>query len=724
VVEDENFPRAGVAAREGLHAGFAFPVRLGGQTVGVVEFFSRGIRQPDHDLLRMFATVGGQMGQFMERKEAEEALRRSEERSRRQLLELEALYQTAPVGLALVDTDLRFVRINDTLAEINGVPVGRTLGRTVREVIPQIADTVESAYRQVLETGEPVLDFKVHGTTSGQPDVERDWVVSYYPLKDPGGRVSGVNCIVEDVTERNQSEEALRQSEARLSLALSAAGMTAWETDLKTGHTIGSESSEQLWGVRSGNVEEYTEQIHPDDLPSLMQVWKEAVERAGEYAAEYRVRRPDGERWYLSRGQVVVGQDGRPKKLLGVTVDVTPQKATEEALREADRRKDHFLAMLGHELRNPLAGIRNSLYLMKLRGTNDPVVRDAQDIAQRQTDLLARLVGDLVEGARVTSDKIELRKEPVDLTTVVNQAIEAVRPNLDARANQVSVALPPEPTHLLADPARLAQILTNLLNNAAKFTGPGGRVELSAERAGEEVLLRVKDNGIGISPELLPTIFDLFVQGDTSLDRSQGGLGIGLTLVKKLVGLHGGHVTASSPGLGQGSEFVVHLPALPAPPPKDLVGIGEPALKKGGGHRLLVVDDNADGAESLAMMLRLSGYEVRVAYDGPAALKLAAAWLPEAVLCDIGMPGMDGYEVGRRLRQLPGLESALLLALTGYGEPEQKERAREAGFAAHLVKPVDLNALYKALAELSRHTSGSSPPARSRSPASGAGKRS
>jgi CheY-like chemotaxis protein len=391
-----------------------------------------------------------------------------------------------------------------------------------------------------------------------------------------------------------------------------------------------------------------------------------------------------------------------PDGWVAVVIDVDDRKRIEETLREADRRKDRFLSMLAHELRNPLAGVQNSLQLMQMRGTDDPLVRQAQEIAQRQTGLLARLVDDLVDVARVTSDKITLRKEPLELAQVITHAAEAARPLLDARGHELSVQLPAEPLHLLADPARLGQILTNLLNNAAKYTDPGGRVTLSAERAGGEVVLRVRDTGVGISAELVPKVFDLFVQADTSLDRSQGGLGIGLTLVKKLAELHGGNVTASSPGPGRGSEFAVCLPALPALPPR--AGTAEPASDtksgSGNGRRVLVVDDNFDGAESLAMMLRLWGYAVRVAHDGPSALAVAEEWLPEAVLCDIGLPGMDGYEVARRLLRLQGMGAGLLVAVSGYGEQEHQRQARAAGFALHLVKPVLADALLDVLGQL------------------------
>jgi two-component system CheB/CheR fusion protein len=368
-----------------------------------------------------------------------------------------------------------------------------------------------------------------------------------------------------------------------------------------------------------------------------------------------------------------------------------------EALAEADRRKDEFLAMLGHELRNPLAPIRNAVQVLRRLGPPDPNLRRTTDLIDRQVQAMARLVDDLLDVSRITGGKIKLQREQVDLAAVVARGVETVRPLIDARGHALAVALPREPLRVEADATRLAQVVSNLLHNAAKYTEEGGHIWLTVERRLGEAWVRVRDDGLGIPTELLPQVFDLFTQGDRSLARSEGGLGIGLTLVKKLVELHGGGVEAHSEGPGRGSEFVVRLPVLPRQAPVE-VGAEPDGHTPVPPRRVLVVDDNVDAAESLALLLRVERHEVRTAHDGPTALHVAEAFRPEVVLLDIGLPRMDGYEVARRLRGQAGFQKALLVALTGYGQDEDRRRAEEAGFDAYLVKPADPAALHELLA--------------------------
>jgi signal transduction histidine kinase len=378
--------------------------------------------------------------------------------------------------------------------------------------------------------------------------------------------------------------------------------------------------------------------------------------------------------------------------------EVAQRRRAEEALTEADRRKDEFLAMLAHELRNPLAPIRNAVGLMRLTGVADPRLSWCRDVIDRQVAHLSRLVDDLLDVSRVTRGLIHLRSETVELAAVVNQAAETVRPMLEERRHVLAVALPAQPVCLRGDPTRLAQVFGNLLHNAAKFSDDGGRIALTAAREGGRVVVRVRDSGVGMAAEVLPHIFEPFTQGDRSLDRAQGGLGVGLTLVRRLVELHGGTVEAHSDGPGKGSEFVVRLAEAPAPAAPSPDGRRAPAAGPSpGGRRVLVVDDNGDAAESLALLLRLAGHEARVAHDGPGALKEAEAFPPDAVLLDIGLPGMDGYEVARRLRRLEGARSATLVAVTGYGQDDDLRRSKEAGFDHHLIKPVDPSTLYDLL---------------------------
>jgi PAS domain S-box-containing protein len=369
-------------------------------------------------------------------------------------------------------------------------------------------------------------------------------------------------------------------------------------------------------------------------------------------------------------------------------------------LRQTDRLKDEFLAMLAHELRNPLAPIRNALYIMKQSGAGGGAFEQAQDMADRQVRHMARLLDDLLDVARINRGRIELRKETVDVAVITQRTVEAMRPLIDERRHELTVSLADEPLHVEADPTRLEQVLTNLLNNAAKYTDPGGRITVSAGREDGEVVLRVRDTGIGIAPDILPRIFDLFVQAERRLDRSQGGIGIGLTLVRKLIELHGGRIEATSAGIGQGSEFIIRLPATtnqPIPNPGEPAPAPSPQLPR---RRVLVVDDSPDAADSLALLLKLAGQDVRAVYEGPAALTQAETYRPDLVFLDIGMPGLDGYEVARRLRRLPNAGDMFLVALTGWGQDEDRRRSQEAGFDRHLIKPVEMKDLHELLANL------------------------
>jgi PAS domain S-box-containing protein len=402
-------------------------------------------------------------------------------------------------------------------------------------------------------------------------------------------------------------------------------------------------------------------------------------------------------------------------------VDSDKLAQTEEAMRDlqrrtdelagAERRKDQFLAMLAHELRNPLAPIRNAVELMRQVETGDPSFQPSREMVERQVKHLARLVDDLLDVSRINQGSIRLRKEGVDLGTVIQRAVEATRPLIDTRGHELQLDLPTDPVRLEADPTRLEQVIANLLNNAAKYTMPGGLIQIRAAQEGNEAVVRVRDNGIGVPPDVLDRVFEPFVQSEGSLARSEGGLGIGLTLVRSLVEMHGGRVEAHSPGLGQGSEFVVRLPArVPAEKPAVSATFpGMPAMPEmppmdtpfhARGLRVLVVEDNVDAAESLAALLRLWGHDVRVVHDGLVAIDEARRQHPEVVLLDIGLPGLDGYEVAKRLRQDAELDGALLVAMTGYGQPDDRRRSREAGIHHHFVKPVEPFVLRTLLANL------------------------
>ena len=436
--------------------------------------------------------------------------------------------------------------------------------------------------------------------------------------------------------------------------------------------------------------------IHPDDRERTLACWTTACADQGDYDLEYRIRRHDGEyRWFKTRGVPIRDEHGKIVYWFGTCTDIEDFKRLEAALREGDQRKNEFLATLAHELRNPLAPLRNGLQVLRL-ADQSATREQALQMMERQLGQLVRLVDDLLDISRISRNRLELRKARITLASVVENAVETVRPLIDSMRHSLSVTLPAEPVYLDADLTRLAQVFANLLNNSTKYTDPGGRIELSAEREGSEVVVIVRDTGIGIPAEALPGIFTNFSQVDRSMDRSQGGLGIGLTLVKSLVAMHSGTVEASSSGLDQGSEFVVRLPLAAGDPPPKTVPASNPSTRAVR-RRILVVDDNRDAAASLAMMLSLLGHDVRTAHDGLQALEVAAAFLPDLGLLDIGMPKLNGYDTARRIREQPWGKDIVLLALTGWGQEDDRRRSHEAGFDHHLVKPVEFVALQELL---------------------------
>ena len=401
-------------------------------------------------------------------------------------------------------------------------------------------------------------------------------------------------------------------------------------------------------------------------------------------------------RWVNAVYTPTFASDGKPDGWVAVVIDIDAQKRSEEALRTTDRRKDTFLAVLAHELRNPLAPMRNALELLKRSEANPAISQRARTTMDRQLSHMVRLVDDLLDLSRINRDKLELQKQPVALSEVVSQAVETVRPLISEARHELSIDLPPEPLHLNADTVRLSQAFSNLLNNACKYTDPGGRISLTAAHQDGHVVVSIRDNGMGIPSDLSPKIFDMFTQADNTSQRQHGGLGIGLALVKRLVEMHEGEVSAGANPAGEGSEFLVRLPLMIVPESNDSSkphsasqAPADTAL------RVLVVDDNRDSAETLSMLLELMGNEISVAYDGEQALAMANEIKPDVVLLDIGLPKMNGYEVARSIRQEQWGSNPILVAITGWGQTEDKELSRESGFDHHLVKPVDHDQLLK-----------------------------
>lgn len=510
----------------------------------------------------------------------------------------------------------------------------------------------------------------------------------------------GVNFII-DITERKLAEERLRESEERFRTMADSSPVMIWVTDAAGRIEFVNRSYLDFFGIsreRAAQLE-WSEIVHSDDREYL-KAFSVALRDRQPLHARARVKRHDGEwRWIASRGNPRLGPAGEVTGYVGSSADITELIKSQEALWEADRRKDEFLATLAHELRNPLAPIRNSLQILRLSGSTEPATEQIYEMMERQVSQMVRLVDDLLEISRITRGQIELRKERVELATVIRGAVEVSKPLIEDAGHQLAISLPPEPLMVEADPVRLEQIISNLLNNAAKYTDPGGQIWLTAQREDDRVAISVRDSGIGISPEMLPRIFEMFTQIEHSASRTQGGLGIGLTLVRSLVEMHGGNIEAHSEGPGKGCEFIVQL-ALDVRPPTEIASGEMWRSRQLSPRRVLVVDDNRDAADTLGKLLNIVGAEARAVYTGAEALQVLETYRPTVLLVDIGMPDMDGYELARRVRQSPKYHDMTLIALTGWGQEEDRRRSQAAGFNFHLTKPADFNTLQALLGSL------------------------
>jgi PAS domain S-box-containing protein len=521
--------------------------------------------------------------------------------------------------------------------------------------------------------------------------------------------VDAFNNMLDEVQSRTraleQSNAALHESEKLYRAIGETIQYGVWVCDASGRNTYASDSFLRLTGFTQQQASDFgwVELLHPEDREATLAAWADCARLGNVWYREHRMRGVDG-RYHpiLAQGVPIRNDDGEITRWVGINLDISRLKQTEQALLDADRRKDEFLATLAHELRNPLAPIRNAVRLLEIPATDEQQRRWGREVIARQVRNMALLLDDLLDVSRITRGKLELKKEYVSLRSVVEVAIETARPLIESRRHTLTVTLPGEDITLEADPLRLSQVISNLLTNAAKYTDPDGRIELAAELTGTGLAISVKDSGIGLSPETIPGLFAMFSQVNTAIDRSQGGLGIGLGLVKGLVNLHGGTVEARSEGLDRGSEFIVRLPksTMSARSTRHEVGQG-PAevVSPRAPARILVADDNREAAESLAALLELSGYVATTAFNGPQALELAIQERPNAILLDIGMPGLSGYEVARRIRLEAWGQRALLIAITGWGQEEDKLQAKAAGFNAHLTKPVDPREIERMLVE-------------------------
>ncbi len=508
--------------------------------------------------------------------------------------------------------------------------------------------------------------------------------------------------VAQQTAELEASTASLRESEERFRNMADNAPVMIWVAEPDASCTFLSTSWYEFTGMspETGLGFGRVEAIHPEDRARARDAFIAAELRREPFRLEYRLRRNDGEyRWVIDAAAPRFAPDGRFLGYIGSVIDIGDRKQMEEALKDADRRKDEFLATLSHELRNPLAPIRNAVEILRLESQSSPEMSWPLGVIDRQTRQMTRLIDDLLEVSRITRNRLELRKERVDLANVVQVAVETCLPLIKERGQRLSISLPADPIPLDADVARLAQVFSNLLNNAAKYSAKGAQIWLSAERRGSEVFVTVKDEGLGISADMLPKVFEMFTQVDRYLERA-GGLGIGLTLVKRLVEMHGGSTSAKSEGPGKGSEFTVRLPLAIERAEAPVKGDKAKEQTPRSSLRILVVDDNRDSADTLGTMLRLAGNDIRTAYDGLAAVEAASAFRPHVVLLDIGMPILNGCDAARRIREQPWGKDVVLIAMTGWGQEKDKHSTKEAGFDHHLVKHVAPAALMQLLADL------------------------
>ncbi|MBV8555303.1 MAG: PAS domain S-box protein [Planctomycetaceae bacterium] len=633
-----------------------------------------------------------------ERRRAEEALRESEERFRQLAEHITDIFWIADPHLS------QTLYVSPAYEAIWGHSCHSVYERPwsfLEAVHPEDRDRLLVALRRQAKGQTTAEEYRIV-----RPDGSVRWIWDRgFPIEDETGEVVRVAGIAEDITDRRRAEEEVRHQTQILKTITDNADSALVLLDVRGHCTFINPAFTRLTGYTEDDIRgrPVLDAVHDKDpqgrpfpieeCPIDSSYWKHKPIRGHE---DIFVRK-DGTPFPVVVSVAPLEQDGETVGGVMEFRDVTKEKAAEEALREADRRKEEFLAVLSHELRNPLASIQTALDLMRQAAMTAAEFERERAVMERQVGHLTRLVDDLLDVSRISRGRIELHKEVVVLAAVIAEVIEAVQPQIEERHQELQISLPEESIRLEADPTRLEQILLNLLTNAAKYTDLGGQIMLSAERHEDEVEVRVRDTGIGIAHEMLPRIFDLFVQGERRLDRALGGLGIGLSLVKSLVEMHGGSITAHSQGPGMGSEFVVRLPVLSGTQahevdsPQPVLSDAPEVLPR---RRILIVDDNAVAADGLGRLLSLVyGQDVRVVYDGPSALDLAGSFQPEVVLLDLGMAVMDGYEVAKRLRERPESAGALIVAVTGWGQEEDRRRSREVGFDLHLVKPVNADAL-------------------------------
>ena len=635
--------------------------------------------------------------------------------------ELRMIADNTPDILARFDSGFRHIFVNTAAELATGRPASYFIGKTQRELGMPDALYVpwENAISAVFASGQPqVIEFS-HEGASGRSDYASRLV----PEFGERSTVDYVLSVTHDITEQRNTQTIVKASAERLQLALAAARSGVWEMDISSGTIDWSPENFLLYGrdpaLGRPSYADWLQMMHPLDMSETeLAVRKALGGETPDFRHEFRIIHPHGGiRWLLALGKVDFNAAGMPLRLSGINLDVTERKQMEKALLDEDQRKDEFLATLAHELRNPLAAMSAGLDLLNLSLHDPALAGRTRDMMQRQFGHMVRLVDDLLDISRVGSGKIELRRESLTVQNIVAHAVEGSNALIQALGHQFDISMPDQPVWVHGDLTRLAQVLANLLNNAAKYTASGGRIALTVHVEGQQVAISIADNGAGIPVDMQARIFDLFAQVDNTLSQSHGGLGIGLSLARKLIDMHAGSITCESGGLGKGSTFTARLPlALPketataaatatpdvALPDLPAKAHATAAVSGGPAQRVLIVDDNEDAAEALAMMLRYSGFETITAFGGNEGLAASRTFQPGVIFLDLGLPGMNGYEVARQIRSDAHARDAFLIALTGWGSDEDRRLSSEAGFDLHLTKPVDMQALTTLLRDHAR----------------------
>jgi PAS domain S-box-containing protein len=727
LIEPRMRPWLPLAQAHGIRACWSYPLRAPGEGVtGTLAFYHRTPRSPDpaqdQDIAYFSDLAALIVQRHLRERDGEqrelEAQRRlsaavAESDRRRRLYE--AILSTTPDLVYVFDLDHRFIYANAVLLQTWGRSWEAAIGRNCLELgYPDWhAEMHSREIEQVKATKRPIRGEVPFEGTFGR----RTYEYIFVPVLGPDGEVEAIAGTTRDVTERKQFEDELLASQQR---ALAAAREADGER--QRFRTITNAMPQMVWtALPDGTIDYHNDQfyefiglppgeiegaawaealLHPDDRQAGREIWQRSVVRGEPYEMTYRVRhRSGGFRWILARALPLRDADGRIVKWMGTDTDIHEKKLAEDALQDANRRKDEFLAMLAHELRNPLAPISAAAQVLRIAPGDPAKVRNFADVIGRQVNHMTSLVNDLLDVSRVTRGMVQYEKAEVDLRGAILSAAEQVHPLVEARRHVLSMALGADdtPVTVLGDRARLTQVFANLLGNAAKYTAAGGRIAVALEVAAGRARIDVSDNGSGIDSALLPQVFDLFTQGARTPDRAQGGLGLGLALARTIVLAHGGRIEAHSEGPGMGSRFSVELPlALYRAGDMDGAEAGA-AGASSAPLSLMLVDDNVDAVTMLGALLAAAGHRVESFSDPRSALAAAPAAAPDVFILDIGMPGMDGYELARRLRALPACRNALYIALTGYGQEGDRELSRQAGFEHHFVKPVDAGQLLEAL---------------------------